>query len=134
MKSILLLFSFSVVLFAGCSTLLSTRPDQLMSDTAAAIKAAKEVNADTLSPDLFRQAQESFLKAKNDYTLKNYAVAEDHAKYAKKMAEDAEFESLNAGANRVSLAAPEETVKTPEAYPYPTPTPTFIAPDLNKKE
>src|SRR4051812_24234163 len=57
----------------GCS-LLATRPLQEMSDTSAAIRAAKEVQADTLSPEFYRQSNEWFFKAKHEYKFKNFLL------------------------------------------------------------
>ncbi len=87
---------FSLV---GCS-LLATRPVQEMSDTSAALKAAHEVNADTLAPELYRQANEWFFKAKNEYKLKNFNLADEYATKARYYAEQAEFESIRNGGIR----------------------------------
>ncbi len=96
-----------------------------MSDTSAAIRAAREVNAETLSPDLFRQANEAFLKAKNEYRLKNFNLAEKYALRARKLAEQSEFESLQGGATRTSTAPAEDAPPPPpEPYDYPEPSGT----------
>src|SRR4051794_8128144 len=58
----------------ACSVL-ATRPTQEMSDAAAALRAAREVQADTLAPELYRQASEWFFKAKKEYKFKNFALA-----------------------------------------------------------
>lgn len=119
------LFSMGLVAFLGCSVF-ATRPVQLMSDTASALRAAKEVQADTLSPDLFRQANEWFVKARNEYKFKNFALAEQYAKKAKRYAEDAEFDSIRGGGNRSdSVAEQPETAPSPSpTYDYPKPTGT----------
>lgn len=114
---------------------MQTRPVQEMSDTAAAIRAAREVQADTLSPELFRQANEWFFRAKNEYKLKNFKLAQDYALKARSFAEKAEFEVLKSGGSRNQQVVsdplsdnitpppppPGQPVKK-ENYPYPTPT------------
>lgn len=65
-----------------------------MSDTAAAIRAAREVQADTLTPELFRQASEWFNLARREYKYKNFSLALEYAQKAKEFAEEAEFEAI----------------------------------------
>ena len=113
----------------GCA-IVATRPVQEMSDTASAIRAAREVQADTLAPELYRQAGEWFLKAKNDYRMKNFSLAHDEAGKARMFAEQAEYEAMRNGGNR---AASEGLVSDPLGEvlpgspppPPPEPAPTF---------
>lgn len=84
---------------SGCS-LLATRPVQEMSDTSAAMRAAREVQADTIAPDLYRKADEAWLKAQHEYKYKNFQEALDFANKARRLAEEAEFEAIRAGAAR----------------------------------
>jgi hypothetical protein len=111
---------------ASACSLFATRPVQEMSDTSAAIKAAREVQADTLAPELYRQAQEWFFKAKREYKFKNFALAQEYADKSRKYAEQAEFHAIRNGASRADTAAPEAPPppSAPNAYPYPTPTGT----------
>jgi len=135
----------------GC-TLFATRPIQEMSFTAAAIRAAKEVSADTLAPELFRQSGEWFFKAKHEYKFKNFHLAKEYAKKARYFAEQAEFESLrNGGIRSEQGGGIDPMAKDPlagaaagssgagdgsgganaadpkaQATPYPYPTPTGI--------
>jgi len=121
-------FLLIVIFFVSCS-LTVTRPVQQMSDTAAALKAAKEVNADTLSAETYRKAAEAYLRAQNEYKLKNFNIALEHALEAKNLAEEAEFEALQKGATRTSLISLEDPVPTPTIpydYPTPTGTPAFM--------
>jgi hypothetical protein len=104
-----LFFIFSTT---ACS-LMKERPIQLMSDTSAALRAAKEVSADTLAPELYRRATDAYFRAQNEYRMKNFAIAEDYANRAKRLAEEAEFEALKQGSNRTSLLPPEEPVAPP---------------------
>lgn len=105
---------------SGCS-IFHERPIQLMSDTAAALKAAKEVSADTLAAEKYRRATEAYFKAQNEYRLKNFAIAEDHAKRAKRLAEESEFEALRGGSNRTSLLPPEIPPGPPPPSTYEPP-------------
>ena len=114
-----------------------TRPVQDMSDTGAAIKAAREVQSDILAPELFRQASEWFFKAKREYKFKNFKLAKEFSDKARYYAEQAEFEAIRNGATRTdqpvadsysdkSQSAPEGTPqekssKSTTPYPYPTP-------------
>lgn len=84
---------------SSCS-LLATRPLQEMSFSSAAIRAAKEVQADTLAPEYFRQSNEWFSRAKREYKLKNFLLARESANKARYYAERAEFEALRGGGVR----------------------------------
>jgi hypothetical protein len=116
-----------IMLAAGCS-LFSTRPVQDMSDTAAALRAARDVQADVLAPELYRQAGEWFFKAKHEYKFKNFELARNYAAKARAFAEDAEFEALRNGGNRTSDATQTDPMapglNSPNTQPAPTPTET----------
>lgn len=114
------LFLFTALGSAGCS-LFHDRPIQLMSDTSAALKAAREVSADSLAPEKYRLANEAFFRAQNEYRLKNFEIAESHAKRAKRLAEEAEFDSLRQGSARASLLPPEVPVGPPPPSTYVQP-------------
>jgi hypothetical protein len=94
-----------------------------MSDTHSAILAAKEVQADTLAPEYYREATEWFSKARHEYKMKNFALARDYAVKARQFAEQAEFEAVRGGATREEPAPPEAPA-APQPYDYPTPTGT----------
>ena len=124
----------------GCA-LVATRPIQEMSDTVAALKAAREVQADKLAPELFRQANEWFFKARQEYKLKNFSLAEEYSKKSRIYAEQAEFEVLRTGAARIEVGPsdpqsaggpasppppePAAPIK-PSPYDYPTPKATPV--------
>jgi hypothetical protein len=111
--------AFVFVLFlasSGCSVV-ARRPIQEMADAAAALKAAREVQADTNSTDYFRLSEEMFFKARQEYRLKNFARAKKHADQARELAEKAEFLSIRGGAVRSSLAASQNEAPTPTASP-----------------
>ena len=114
-----------VLLGSGCA-ITATRPVQEMADTAAAIRAAKEVQADVKSPDLFRQANEWFFKARRNYRFKNFKQAHDQAMTARGFAEQAEFESVRNGAQRDGNNEIDPYSPVPgEPAPKPEPTPSF---------
>ncbi len=136
--------TLGVAAFVSSCSLLASRPVQDMSDSAAAIRAAREVQADVLAPELYRQATESFFKAKRHYKFKNFKQAQETAEQARLFAEQAEFEAIRSGANRSEKsgadpyaelpAAPTQSGATtgsapgapagkPEPYSYPTPEP-----------
>src|SRR4051812_17489887 len=131
----LALLALAILAGAGC-TIFTTRPVQEMSDTQAAMRAAKEVQADTLAPEIYRQASDWWLKAKREYKLKNFALASDYADKARAFAEQAEFEAVRGGGVREEPPDPME--KKPPKYPpyaYPTPTGTpFDTYDQRKQE
>lgn len=135
------LWILSVLVACGVScALVATRPVQEMSDAVAAIRAAREVQADVLSPDNFRQAMDLFEQAKREYRFKDFAMAKEHADDSRVLAEKAEVDALLNGGARASsddnipdpLSGGFQSVKSPssssskpsaEPYIYPTPTP-----------
>lgn len=130
-----LIIALSFLLLTGCS-IFTTRPTQEMADTAAAIKAAKQVEADVYAPDLYRRASELFFRAKKEYKFKNFSEAKALAERSRELAEKAEFEAIRGGASRSEetsdpyaevpsqpVSAPPVTPKKPYDYPTPTPTP-----------
>jgi hypothetical protein len=117
----------------SCS-LVATRPVQEMSDANAALKAAVEVQADTLAPELYRQAREWFFKARQEYQLKNFYEAKDLAERSRRFAERAEFEAIRNGAARTTAPADPLADKMLEAAPPAPPAEqknenSFQAPD-----
>ncbi|OFZ69464.1 MAG: hypothetical protein A3K03_02440 [Bdellovibrionales bacterium RIFOXYD1_FULL_44_7] len=112
----------AITTIIGCSVF-ALRPTQEMSDTAAAIKAAREVQAEILAPELYRQANEFFFKAKNEYKFKNFREAKEYAEKSRRFAEQAEFEAIRNGADRV-----EDTALTPLANETTGPPPTTAPP------
>lgn len=90
------------------------------------IKAAKEVNADVLAPELFRSASELSLRAHREYRFKNFQAAKKLADQARIFAERAEFESLRNGAKREVV--PSDPLSEPSYAPEPIGTPSGDAP------
>lgn len=121
------LFALVAVTLAGCSVL-ATRPVQEMSDTAAALRAAREVQADTLAPDLYRRSNEWFSKARHEYKFKNFQNAKDYADKARRYAEQAEFEAIKNNGVRADASNSDSAPPPPPEpkYDYPTPTGTPV--------
>ena len=117
--------SISLLLFflASCSVT-AVRPSQAMSDMEVSMKAALEVSADTLAPEIFRLASESALIARREYKFKNFELARKYADQARVYAERSEFEAIRNGAKRES--APQDPLATPSYAPEPIATPTPI--------
>ncbi|RYZ64630.1 MAG: DUF4398 domain-containing protein, partial [Proteobacteria bacterium] len=114
-RRLLLFFGLmlTVMTLSNCASITTTRPVQEMADTVAALKAAREVGADSVAPELYRQAIESYTKARNDYRFKNFASAKRSALRAKKLAEEAEYQAILKGQNRSSLIPVEEPPPPP---------------------
>lgn len=106
-KLLPLFFLFCVLELSGCS-LWSTRPVQEMSDTSTAIRAAREVKADVVAPELFRQAREWWLKARKAYKFKEYSNALEFSYKARLFAERAEYEAMRGGSSREALERPPD--------------------------
>lgn len=122
LRSCLLAFLVGVVVACSVTT---TRPLQEMADTDAAVRAAREVNAVSLAPELFRQATENHEKAKREYRLKNFHQAKALAQVARDFAEKAEYEAIRAGGERAAI--PEDPFAE-DADPEVQPTPEAATP------
>lgn len=105
--------------------LFATRPVQEMNDTSAALRAAREVQADVFAPELYRQANEWFYRAKREYKFRNFKDARAYSAKARAFAEQAEFESIRNGGNRTGGDAPSD----PMGLPPPPPSSDGAAPD-----
>lgn len=89
------------------------------------MRAAKEVQADVLAPELYRQADDWFFKARREFRLKNFRDAKEYAAKARRFAEQAEYEALRNGGNRADEPPPAPAVDPrPAPYDYPSPQPT----------
>lgn len=115
-------FFFSVLSLSlsGC-TVAAVRPIQEMSNTTAALRAAKEVQADVLAPELYRQANEWYINANREYRLKNFKEAEEYGQKARKLAEQAEFIAVRNGGTR-NLKIPSSPGSSSSGSQVPTPT------------
>ena len=95
-KAPALLLCIILPFLSGCG-LFITRPVQEMAYAESALRAAREVKADTLAPNLYREAYENYLKARKFYKSKNFESARKHALTCKDLSEQAEFISYRKG-------------------------------------
>jgi hypothetical protein len=107
--------------FLSSCSVTAVRPSQEMSNMEVAIRAAKEVNADVLAPELYRLAAENGQLARREYRFKNFQDAKKLADKARNYAEKAEFESIRNGGKRESL--PQDPLSEPSYAPEPLGTP-----------
>jgi len=90
----------------------------MMSDALAALRAAKEVQADTLAPELYRQANEWYLQAQREYKFKNFYLAKIYIQKARGVAERAEIEALLNCGDRMTQAVANEFPQSQEEPVY----------------
>ena len=76
-----------------------------------AIRAAKEVNADVLAPELYRLANETSQVARREFRYRNFQDAKRLADQARVFAEKAEFESIRKGGKREGI--PDDPLAKP---------------------
>jgi hypothetical protein len=114
-----------IFLISACS-ITAVRPSQEMSNLEVSLRAAKEVNADVLAPELYRSAQETATKARREYRYKNFEIAKKYADQGRIYAERAEFEALRNGAKREAI--PTDPLSEPSYAPVPIGTPDPNAP------
>ena len=78
----------------GACGLATTRPKIEMSLAQAAFMAAKESGADVHASNLFRKAEDYYLKAKSAYRRKYFNKAQEYALLSKKYSEQAEYSAV----------------------------------------
>lgn len=79
------------LLLASACGVLTTRPKQEMSYAQVAYLAAKEVQADSKAPVLFRKAEFYYLRAKSAYKRKYFNKALELANLSRSYSERAEY-------------------------------------------
>ena len=82
------------LLFLAACGLTTTRPKVEMSLAQAAFMAAKEAGADVHASNLYRQAEDYYLKAKSAYRRKYFNKAQEYALLSKKFSEQAEYSAV----------------------------------------
>lgn len=82
-----------LVIIASCG-LATTRPKLEMRMAQSAFIAAKDANAQTLAPGLYRKAEYYYLKAKSSYKRKYFNKAKQYAILSQKFSEKAEYISI----------------------------------------
>jgi hypothetical protein len=90
MKLIPLIFLLALT---ACG-LATTRPKVEMTLAQAAFMAAKEAGADVHASNLFRQAEDYYIKAKSAYRRKYFNKAQEYAVLSKKLSEQAEYAAV----------------------------------------
>jgi hypothetical protein len=105
------IFVFMLMALAQACAITASRPVQAMSDAEAAVRAAREVNAQSLAAEIYRKSSELLAKARREYRLKQFKTAKKHADEARDYAERAEYEAIRAGGNR--QAVPEDPLAEP---------------------
>lgn len=88
------LLLFVLLLVLGACGLTTTRPKVEMSLAQAAFMAAKESGADIHASNLYRQAEDYYLKAKSAYRRKYFNKAQEYALLSKKFSEQAEYAAV----------------------------------------
>ncbi len=91
MRNILLAI---ILITVGACGLTTTRPKVEMSLAQAAFLAAKEAGADIHASNLYRQAEDYYLKAKSAYRRKYFNKAQEYALLSKKFSEQAEYAAV----------------------------------------
>ncbi|NBT57931.1 DUF4398 domain-containing protein [bacterium] len=66
--------------------------DMILADVA--LKAAQKVKAEVLAPDIYRRAENFYLRAKKDYNEGYFDSAKKFAHRARQTAEQAEYQSI----------------------------------------
>lgn len=92
MKLNLLIICFLLIL--GACGLTTTRPKIEMSLAQSAFIAAKEAGADVHASNLFRNAEDYYLKAKSAYRRKYFNKAKEYALLSRQYSEKAEYAAV----------------------------------------
>jgi hypothetical protein len=100
---------------AGCHP----RPTEDLVLAEVAIRAAQKVKADSLSPDLFRKAENHYLRAKKDYAEGYYESCKNNANTARLSAEQAEYKSLQKQTQLRDRAPEDDFAPPPETQGAP---------------
>ncbi len=96
-------FLFLLLTIVGCAH----RPIDEMILADVAVKAAQKSKADTLAPDLFRRAENYYLRAKKDYKEGYFDQCKENANSARILAEQAEFKALQKSTKRATSSGSE---------------------------
>lgn len=86
--------SIALLIFLSACGLATTRPKLEMRMAQSAFVAAKEAEAQTLTPGIYRKAEFYYLKAKSSYRRKYFNKAKQYAVLSKKFSEKAEYLSV----------------------------------------
>lgn len=84
------LFILLGAMLASCAH----RPIEELILADVAVRSAQKVKADALSPDMFRKAENYYLRAKKDFADGYYDTCRKYANDARLLAEQAEYKAL----------------------------------------
>ncbi|HXH30513.1 MAG TPA: DUF4398 domain-containing protein [Bacteriovoracaceae bacterium] len=87
-------YLLTTLLTLGSCGLVTTRPKVEMSLAQAAFLAAKESGADIHASNLYRKAEDFYLKAKSAYRRKYFSKAQEYAILSKRFSEQAEYSAV----------------------------------------
>jgi hypothetical protein len=104
-----LLFLLVLVPLISCHP----RPTEDLVLADVALKAAQKVKADSLAPDLYRKAENNYLRAKKDYADGYYDSCRKYSNEARMLAEQAEYKSLQKQTQLRDKPADDEGVAPP---------------------
>lgn len=88
-----IIFFLSITLLGACG-LTATRPKLEMTLAQEAFIAARDADALTHAPALYRQAEEYYLRAKSAYRRKYFNQAKQYAEASRSYSERAEFTAM----------------------------------------
>lgn len=111
-------FAFVVLWLVGCAH----RPIEELVLADVAVKAAQKVKADSLAPDMYRKAENYFLRAKKDFSEGYFDSCRRYASDARMLAEQAEYKAL-LKQNQVKTRSTSDDPgagAAPGTEPYPT--------------
>lgn len=101
----LLILTGAIGLTPAACSIATTRPVQEMSYADSALRAARDLHADSLSAELFRAATEVYSNAKREYRLKNFDTARKYALKSMRLSERAEFDAYLKGGATPEVAS-----------------------------
>lgn len=111
------LFAWGVGLLALAACHPRPTEDVVLADVA--VRAAQKVKADSLAPDLFRKAENNYLRAKKDYAEGYFESARKHANEARMLAEQAEYRALRKQTQLKDKISEDDFAPPNEAPPAP---------------
>ncbi len=113
----LLILTGAIGLTSAACSIATTRPIQEMSYANSALRAARDLHADTLSPELFRAATEVYSNAKHQYRFKNFDTARKYALKSMRLSERAEFDAYLKGGATPEISSKQVPAEGASADP-----------------
>lgn len=88
-------FTFGVIVGSLLLAACANRPVEELILADVAVRSAQKAKADALASDVFRKAENYFLRAKKDFTEGYFEACRKHANDARLLAEQAEYKALS---------------------------------------